>query len=85
MIDGNGSEKDTSRETPESKGTVAVDTDRGTRPLKGQVASIRPAAGSPPPRASGSPTPKGLHKAGPPPSLVQRLLEYLRPQAKRSS
>jgi hypothetical protein len=82
MAERNESEKDTNRETPESKGTVAVDTDRGARPLKGQ---ITPAAGSPAPRTSEPLTAKGLRKAGPPPTLVQRLLEYLRPRAKRSS
>jgi hypothetical protein len=81
----NESEKDTNRETPESKGTVAVDTDRGARPLKGQVHLMPPAAGSPPPRTGEPLTPKGLRKTGPAPSFVRRLLDYLRPQAKRSS
>jgi hypothetical protein len=85
MAERNESEKDTNRETPEAKGTVAVDTDRGTRPSKAQVHPIRPAAGSPPPRESERLSAPGLRKAGPPPTLVRRLLDYLRPRAKRSS
>jgi hypothetical protein len=85
MAERNESEKDTNRETPAAKGTVAVDTDHGARLSRGQVHPIRPAAGSPPPRESERLTAPGLRKAGPAPTLVQRLLDYLRPRAKRSS
>jgi hypothetical protein len=85
MAEHDESEKDTARETPEAKGTVAVDTDRGVALGKRRAAPIRPAAGSPPPRAGEPVTAPGLRKAMPRPTFVGRLLEYLRPRAKRSS
>jgi hypothetical protein len=74
-------EQDTARETPASKGTIAVDTyrDESVRP---RGTSVRPAAGTPPaglPRPGAAPMlVPGVRKAAGRPSLVGRLLRYLR-------
>lgn len=75
-------EQDTARETPTSKGTVAVDTSAGDSSRSGRGFAIRPAAGTPPiglPRAVERPAlAPGVRKALPRPSLVGRLLSLLR-------
>lgn len=78
----NDSEHDTARETPSSKRTIAVDTSPSDPPRPGRAYRIRPAAGTPP---VGLPRPAeprlvapGVRKVEPRPTLVGRLLRYLR-------
>jgi hypothetical protein len=81
MTQPNDPEQDTARETPRSKGTIAVDTSRDDS-LRARGTSVRPAAGTPP---AGLPRPvessllaPGVRKALPKTSLVGRLLSYLK-------
>jgi hypothetical protein len=81
MAHPNDLDQDTARETPASKGTVAVDTSRDDSRRPGPT-TVRPAAGTPPaglPRPGAQPfMVPGVRKATPKPSLVDRLLRCLR-------
>lgn len=81
MTHHNDADQDTARETPTSKGTVAVDTSAGDSPRTGRGFAVRPAAGTPPvglPRAVEPSLAPGVRKAVPRSSFVGRLLSYLR-------